>query len=420
MSDYALLVPKTENPPAKVKDPGVINMVKAGDAAYNAKSGEVLFLPRGEARRRDLASALRRALFEACGIQPVDCGSDRAILSVAERFAREYGKSAMAFCEERGRILRVLSWNRDGEAARGRAAAIMAAVADVLGNGGFNRKGREFSFVPETTRDGGESFSLLSVCGAGSIGARQGVFCAECHKMLLPDSPYNFTPTESDEPMEEMEDIETTGSNTIAALRAQLGVDETRTVKAMLYAASDLYGESGKSGEPRAVAAFVRGDHNVSMNKLSAWVRDELGMDGLHTATSAEVERLIGEVAGYCGPIGMPRGVSRVADRRLAGARNMIAGANRPGFHRKGCCHPRDFDPTLADIASVASGMNCQCGGTFESSYLRESGAVRFGAEDGEDLKALAWRDRDGTREYPAICSAVLSLESLLLAMAEG
>ena len=47
MNERKTLLPKTDNPPAKVKDSGIINLVKAGKAVYNAKSGELLFLPEG-------------------------------------------------------------------------------------------------------------------------------------------------------------------------------------------------------------------------------------------------------------------------------------------------------------------------------------------------------------------------------------
>ncbi|MDR1471861.1 MAG: hypothetical protein LBS75_04995 [Synergistaceae bacterium] len=415
MSGHVLLVPKTENPPAKVKDRGVINLVKAGGAAYNAKNGEVLLLPNGEAKRRALASELKSALFERCGIQSVDCGSDAAILSIAERFAREYGSLAAAFCEERGRTIRIVSWSGDADAARSMAAETMAAVAGVIEGPGLNPEGVGFSFAQERTPAGGVSFSLLSRCDAGAIGARQGVFCASCGAMLLPDSPYGFAHTPPDEPMEELEDIESPGANTVAELCRQTGIDETRAIKAMLYAAPD------ESGAARAVAAFVRGDHSVSMNKLSAWVRAALCLGEPHTATAREVEQLIGEVAGYCGPIGMPDSVSTVADERVRGLRNMVVGANRQGYHRKGCCHPRDFDPTFADIVALAGGMPCQCGGAFEASPLRESGSLFLGTAGetaGGDLKALTWRDRDGPHGCPAICHASLSIESLLLATA--
>ncbi|MDR1915734.1 MAG: hypothetical protein LBQ58_04055 [Synergistaceae bacterium] len=415
MGNHILLVPKTENSPAKIKDPGVINMVKAGSAVYNAKSGEVLLLPDGETKMRTLASELKSALFETCGIQPVDCGSDSAILSVAERFARDYGDDATAFCEERGRTLRILSWNKDVDVARSRALLMMDAAINILRSHDVNPRGVTFSFVQEAVASGALSFSLASCSDAGAIGARQGVFCNACGAISLPDSPNDFKPISdpSDEVEEALEDVETPGANTIAELCDQLGIDELHTIKAMLYAASD------SSGELRAVAAFVRGDRNISMNKLSSWVKTNLEFDGLHTAMANEVQSLIGEVAGYCGPIGMPQSVHIVADVSVKDSKNMVVGANRPGYHRKGCCHPRDFNPAIADIACVTPGAPCSCGGTFESSHLRESGVLQLGLSDeigGGGIGALSWRDRVGTHDYPIICSCNISLESILLA----
>ena len=406
MAGHKILVPKTENPPAKVKDEGIINLVKAGRAAYNAKSGELLLLPEGAS---DLRLVMNNAAsdLQSNGFQRVNCASDEAIFSLAERYVREWGEDATAYCEERGREIRIICWNPDEPSAAASCERAMSSLLESL-NGGKNGNNAAFSFVEDVTGDGGHTFVLVSGCGAGDIGVRSGYLCASCGDAKFPDSPLDFTPPQpgADEPEEEASDIETPGANTIVELCNQLGIDVKRTLKAMLYVAHR------PDEPPCAVASFVRGDYNVSMNKLSKWLERERGLTDLRTAEKSELRALVGEVAGYCGPVGMPQNVVVVADLSVKNSRNAVAGANRPGYHKKGCCHPRDFDPPIADIAQLIAGAPCKCGGSYEPHYMRELGALLVSNVS----KALSYRDRDGAREFPWVCRGTISAERILIA----
>jgi prolyl-tRNA synthetase len=408
MGEPTTLRPGTDNPPAKVRDIGVINMVKAGAAAFNAKSGELLLLPDGENARRDLVSRLRTSLLTEAGVQPVDCGSDAAIFSLAERYLREWGDAASIYSEERGRELYMLGWSPDTASAVSRAEVIMCAILRELGDGGF-------VFLEEVLPENLSSYSLVSVDG-GSLGTRQGFVCSACGAPYLPDSPSDFTARQpgADEPEEALSDVETPGANTIAELCGQLAIGVDRTIKAMLYVAFD------DASRPRPVAAFTRGDFNVSMTKLSRWLIAERGLNGLRTAEKQELHELIGPVAGYCGPVGLPDNVTVVCDGSVRGAKNTVAGANRPGYHKKGCCHGRDFDHPIADIAQYAQGTPCpRCAAGRLGMYaLRELGTLRFGAEgDGKSGKILSYRDKEGAHDYPVGLRCSLSLELVLLAL---
>ena len=413
MSGHKILTPRTENPPAKVKDDGIINLVMSGRAAYNAKSGELLFLPEG-------ASELRRVMNETAsllqdrGFQRVNCASDEAVFSVAERYVREWGEDATAFCEGRGREIRILSWNHDESYAITSRDAAMASVTEALNKepGGAAR----FSFVEDVTADGARAFVLVSPCGTGDGGARNGFACESCGDVKFPDSPLDYILAQpgANEQEEALEDIETPGANTIAELCNQLGIEVTRTLKAMLYIAH-------RPGEPlTVVASFVRGDYNLSMNKLSRWLERERGLTGLRTAEKAELRQLVGEVAGYCGPVGMPENVTVVADFSVKGSRNTVAGANHPGYHKKGCCHPRDFDPPIADIAAVTSGAPCKCGGTYAPCAVRELGGfsvTNLAENQAEKAKILSYRDKEGAHEYPWACRGSILAERIIIAL---
>ena len=111
-----------------------------------------------------------------------------------------------------------------------------------------------------------------------------------------------------------LEDISTPGASTILELCRQLDIGVERMIKAMLYVALD------EDRRVHPVAAFLRGDFNVSMNKLSAWLCREKNFVALRTAEKQELQDLIGEVAGYCGPVGMPENVVVVCDASVKGA----------------------------------------------------------------------------------------------------
>ncbi|MDR3163991.1 MAG: hypothetical protein LBU13_00265 [Synergistaceae bacterium] len=407
MSVHKTLVPKTDNPPAKVKDSGIINLVKAGRAAYNAKSGELLFLPEGELALRGIKAVLGSAL-EAEGFQRVDCGTDDAVFSVAERFAREWKDSARSFCEERGRELRVISWDAGADSAFARAERAMKSIVSGLDK-------NVFSFVEDVTRDAARTFILAARCGAGDAGARAGFSCESCGALRFPDSPFGCAPHQpgAEEPEGILEDIETPGANTIVELCSQLSIDVPRTLKAMLYVASD--GDSKR----RAVASFVRGDYNLSMIKLAGWLERERGLTGLRSADKAELHELVGEVAGYCGPVGMPPHVVMVGDLSLVGSKNTVVGANHPGYHRRGCCHPRDFDPPIADIAQTAAGTPCACGGSYQACFARELGRLAISdlskTENGK-AKKLSYRDREGAHDFPFLLDGLFSAERITVA----
>lgn len=410
MSTHLELVPKTENPPAKVKDAGVIEMVKAGAAAYNAKTSELLLLPVGEKKRAAIASSLTEALFANGGFQQVACGNDQAILSLAERYIREWKGAATAYADGRDRGIRLLAWHADKNEASSRVAnvrdALEAALPDI----------RNLRLVENCEADGLEHAYVLSPGNQGTLNGVAGFACGECGGMFLPDSPYIFGATqpgagESELPLE---DIATPGANTIKDLCELLGLNIQYTLKAMLYVATD------GDGQNRPVASFVRGDFNVSMAKLARWLEAERGLTNLRTAEKPELYEMIGEVAGYCGPVGLPENVTVVCDTSVRGSKNTVVGANKPGYHRKGCCHGRDFDAPIADIAQLTEGVPCSCGkGTLSGEVLRVCGSIALQRASGDAAQGpamLAYRDRDGSHEYPYVLSGDISTESLVLA----
>jgi prolyl-tRNA synthetase len=156
-------------------------------------------------------------------------------------------------------------------------------------------------------------------------------------------------------------DVETPGKTTVEEVAELLGRPATAFVKTLLFTTD---------GKP--VAVLVRGDREVSEAKLSR----HLNASRLEMADAVTVRALTGAEVGFAGPHGLPGEVRILADYSLAGRGDLVAGANRTGFHVTGFEIGRDVEPDeWADVSRVAGGDPCpRCG-----ARLRESRGIEVG-----------------------------------------
>jgi prolyl-tRNA synthetase len=152
----------------------------------------------------------------------------------------------------------------------------------------------------------------------------------------------------SEEPLA-LEAVETPGTTTIATLAAFLGVGAERTAKAAFFT----------TGDGRLVTAIVRGDDEVNETKL---VNATKATGGIRPATAEEI-KAAGMEPGYGSPIGAHDTVV-VVDELAARSPNLVAGANREGFHYRNVNVGRDFEPDIVtDIVNAQEGDPCPvCG----------------------------------------------------------
>lgn len=176
----------------------------------------------------------------------------------------------------------------------------------------------------------------LVLCDACGYAANQQIAVA-----AWPDPP-----AEEPRPTEE---VATPAADTIASLAEQLGIATDRTAKAMFYV----------TGDGRLVTAIVRGDFEVNETKL---VNALKATGGLRPARVEEIQAA-GMEPGYASPIGAHDTVV-VVDELAARAPNLVAGANRHGYHLLNVNHGRDFTADLVvDITNARKGDPCpQCG----------------------------------------------------------
>ena len=144
------------------------------------------------------------------------------------------------------------------------------------------------------------------------------------------------------------EEVKTPNAPTIQALAELLGVPHEQTAKAVFFADRD----------DRLIVAIVRGDDDVEETKLT----NAIGARDLRPAREEEIVAA-NMVPGYASPIGA-KGALVVVDELVASSANLVAGANKEGYHFKNVNIPRDFTPDhVVDLASAKTGDGCaSCG----------------------------------------------------------
>jgi prolyl-tRNA synthetase len=181
-----------------------------------------------------------------------------------------------------------------------------------------------------------------------------------------------------------VEEIHTPDTTTIDSLAELLGVPTSRTAKAVFMVA----------GDGRFIVAIVRGDYDLNETKLVNALKVTGGL------RPAQIEEILarGMQAGYGSPIGARDSVV-IVDSLVAASPNLVAGANKPGYHLKNTNVGRDYTPdAVADIANVREGDACpdcgkpvilrngiEIGNIFKlgTKYTKALGAEYLG-EDGE------------------------------------
>jgi prolyl-tRNA synthetase len=185
------------------------------------------------------------------------------------------------------------------------------------------------------------------------------------------------------EPLLPLEKVATPGCYTIEAVANFLGIPTRKTAKAVFY----------RAGE-ELVFVVIRGDLEVNEAKLARALR----RPDLRPATEEEIVE-IGAVPGYASPIGIRRnGVKVVVDDSIPKAKNLVAGANREGFHLRNVNFPRDFQADIvADVAVARDGDRCpRCGGRLRVHRAIELGHIfKLGTKYSEAMGAT-FLDRDG------------------------
>jgi len=257
------------------------------------------------------------------------------------------------------------------------------------------------------------------------------LFCPNCGYAANAEvAEFVKEPAHADEAPKPVEEIDTPGLYTIAALSEHRGVPESRTCKAVFYSAAfaaEGAGSKKQGTTVQPVFVAIRGDMDVNEAKL----RNVLGAAELRYMEEAEAMKA-GFVAGNASAVGLgaepgnkEQGTARmrvVADDLVTRERNLVAGANKLDKHLLNVNFGRDWEADIvADIALAKEGYRCaNCGTPMD---------LRRGIEMGQVFKLGTWfaeamgatfLDREGKPQPVVMGSYGIGTERLLAAVVEA
>ena len=189
------------------------------------------------------------------------------------------------------------------------------------------------------------------------------------------------------------EEIATPDAKTIDDVATLLGISPSETAKVVFLAAERKQAD----GTPRTeyIVVVVRGDMEVNEAKVAGVV---LAAE-LRPMTEEEIVG-IGSVPGYGSPIGL-HDATIVVDDLVAASTNLVAGANRDGYHLRNVNAGRDYrGHFVADVTAARAGDACLvCGHELRTTRGVEAGNIfKLGTRFSVDLGA-DFLDRAGERQ---------------------
>ena len=140
---------------------------------------------------------------------------------------------------------------------------------------------------------------------------------------------------------EEVARVSTPDCKTIDEVAAFLGLDESQTIKTLVYMADES-----------PVVALLVGNDQLNEVKL----KNHLAADFFDVASEDQVRQLLGAGFGSLGPVNLPEDVRIIADRKVQDLANAVVGANEDGYHLTGVNPGRDFTAEYVDIREVREG----------------------------------------------------------------
>lgn len=253
----------------------------------------------------------------------------------------------------------------------------------------FSRCGLDFRIVEADNGPIGGSnsheFSALSNVGESEI-----AYCEKCDMAATIERAECIDDKPVDEPEQELEAVYTPGTKTIKDVCDYLGVDEKKTIKALMFTTFDQ-----DLNPADYVCVFIRGDRDVNMIKLV----NALGIPEhyIEFADEDEMGPVTGIVGGFTGPVGI-HNCKIVVDSELVGTKNMVAGANKEDHHMKGVCYGRDYvGDIVTDIKTLKEGNPCpHCGAPIKHTRGIEVGQIfKLGTKYSESMNAT-YKDENG------------------------
>ena len=197
-----------------------------------------------------------------------------------------------------------------------------------------------------------------------------------------------------------VEEIVTPECTTMDKLSRFLNVPKTILVKSMVYKYSK-----------GLVMALVRGDYEISLEKLSRF----LDYPVRHRASSKDLEAN-GLVSGYLSPLGINENITVVVDDIIAKTANLVMGGNKEEIHFRNINFGRDFESEyVGDIVRMKEGNKClQCGDPLKEICAVELGNIfKLGDYYSKSMELFFYND-NGKKVFPHMGSYGIGIGRLM------
>lgn len=396
-----LLAPTSRTNPGKVRDGAVIALVRGGYALYEAASQQVLLLPLGQVSLDNVLDLFEDLCLAENG-QAIDAGPvPGGALAAAVRVVRQEEQLPMTLFERRGRGFDLFWIDAEEGDVQDKPLSLFESLGSEL-----ESRGMEPVLLEENLPSG----RLVRLALKGDDRAKDAVEGLRCPRCGWGGTAHSPAPGRSGgcvSASEALREAHTPGADTIAELCRQLNLPPERTLKTMFYSVP-------RGGTREVIAVLMRGDCKISDVKLAAF----FGANEVRFATPVELHETMGTLGGYLGPVGLPEGVTLVADENVEGIAAVAVGANRPDCHLTGAAWGRDFTATaVTDLLALEPGQACpDCGSPLETARWR----VIAEAEPLERLPEgmeMTYRDGERRSRKPSLVRGRLDGEALLLGL---
>ncbi len=230
------------------------------------------------------------------------------------------------------------------------------------------------------TIGGNHSHEFMVLAPSGEDGI---LFCPKCNYAANQERAERRVPlSEYSERAGSPEEVATPGAHSVDEAAAAVGVESRQVVKSLVYLA-----------DGRPVMAVVAGNAELNECKL----RRLIGCAILEQADIEATEKAVNAPFGSIGPVGVK--IPVYADIALKGARDVVTGANKDGYHLKHVSIEDDVNVTeWADLATTVAGDSCpHCGEPLTIERGIEVGHVfKLGTKYTEKFNAT-YLDGNGT-----------------------
>jgi prolyl-tRNA synthetase len=212
----------------------------------------------------------------------------------------------------------------------------------------FKRCGLEYVIVEaESGEMGGSGSHQFTVpCESGEdtiVYTEDGSYAANLERAAVDPLPKERASAE----IPPAQEVHTPNVGSIEAVCGFLGSAPKDMVKTLIFSAAD-----------QAIAALVRGDHELNTEKLTQII----GGGHIDLAAELTIEQVTGAKVGFAGPMGIAGKVAKmVIDHAVAAMAVGITGANKTDYHIKNVVPGRDFtiegeNIIIADIRYAGEG----------------------------------------------------------------